>query len=71
MPPRISDRGAQITEKLRKRGDGGVWEPLFQRRGRDQQHPHVGASSRGVTALVGPYSSGKGRSPEGAGADVK
>ncbi len=52
MPPRISDCGAQITEKLRKKGDGGVWEPLFQRRGRGQRHPHVGASSGGRRALA-------------------
>ena len=38
-----SDYG-KITEKV----DGGVWEPLFQRRGRGQRHFHVGASSGGA-----------------------
>ena len=47
-----SDYG-KITEK----GDDGVWEPLFQRRGRGQRHPHVGASS--------------GEGAEGSGADAK
>ena len=56
-PPRISDRGAQITEKITEKGDGGVWEPLFQRRGRGQRHPHVGASSwlRRPPALMEKY----------------